>query len=372
MNIRKHLSNIAGWNTKRKLIVIESDDWGSIRTRSKRDYDSLLRSGFNVDDSIFTKFDCLESNKDLERLFNSLCKFRDKNGNQPVFTPMCLVANPDFKKIKENGYQKYFHEPFTETCRNYPEHDKVLTLWKKGADENIFVPEFHGREHLNPLRWLRGLKYDKGLNIMFDHNSIGAQKFNGRLIIEHLAAFNPESEIDIEYFKEVIRTGGQLFHKILGYKPRHFVASNKPEPKILEETLKEIGINSLIRSKLHRYPIGRERFSYEFNWLGKINKVGQTILTRNCAFEPSDSSIRNWCDHCLKEINNAFIWNKPAVISSHRVNYVSGIDKKNADSGLIKLEKLFAKILLSWPEVEFVTSNELANIIGLTKKSCQA
>ena len=26
---------------------------------------------------------------------------KDKNGNNPVFTPMCLVANPDFNKIKE-------------------------------------------------------------------------------------------------------------------------------------------------------------------------------------------------------------------------------------------------------------------------------
>ena len=54
MNIRKNISNIFGWSTKRKLIVIESDDWGSIRTRSKRDYDKMLRLGLNVDASIFT------------------------------------------------------------------------------------------------------------------------------------------------------------------------------------------------------------------------------------------------------------------------------------------------------------------------------
>ena len=372
MNIRRNISNIPGWNTKRKLIVIESDDWGSIRTRSKLDYKKMLDLGLNVDNSNFTRYDCLESNQDLVRLFNVLTKFKDKNGNHPVFTPMCVVANPDFNKIEENNFQNYYYEPFTETCKKYPNCDKVLDLWKKGIDEKLFVPEFHGREHLNPLRWLSGLKNDKGLKIMFDHNSIGAGKFNGQLVIEHLAAFDPEYETDINYFKEVIRTGGKLFYNLLGYKPRHFVASNKPEPKILEKTLKDIGINSLIRSKLQHYPIGNDRFSYEFNWLGKINKEGQTIITRNCAFEPSDSSIKNWSEQCLKEINNAFFWNKPAVISSHRVNYVSGIDKKNADSGLIKLEKLFAKILLSWPEVEFVTSNELANIIGLTKKSCQA
>ena len=82
---------------------------------------------------------------------------------------------------------------------------------------------------------------------MFDHNSIGVSKFNSQLVSEHLAAFDPEYETDINFFKEVIITGGELFYNLLGYKPRHFVASNKPEPKILEKTLKDIGINSLIR-----------------------------------------------------------------------------------------------------------------------------
>tara|TARA_B110000003_G_scaffold224325_1_gene224875 strand:+ start:1242 stop:2351 length:1110 start_codon:yes stop_codon:yes gene_type:complete len=364
MNIRKNISNIFGWNTKRKLIVFESDDWGSIRTRSKTDYKKMLSLGLNVDASNFTKYDCLESNKDLERLFNLLIKFKDKNGNPPVFTPMCVVANPDFKKIKKHRYENYFYEPFNETCKKYNMHDQVLNLWKKGIDEKIFVPEFHGREHLNPLRLLRGLKNnDKGLKIMFDHQSIGVSKYKGQLINEHLAAFDPQFLTDIDYFKEVVKTGGELFHKLLGYKPRHFVASNKPEPKDLENTFKEIGVQSLVKYKLHKYPIGNERFSYEFNWIGKINKIGQLIITRNCGFEPSDLSLNNWLENCLNEIQNAFFWNKPAVISTHRVNYVGGINVKNADSGLKELEILLNKILLLWPDVEFVTSNELCSII---------
>ena len=73
---------------------------------------------------------------------------------------------------------------------------------------------------LSSLRWLRGLKNDKGLKIMFDHNSIGVSKFNSQLVSEHLA-FDPEYETDINFFKEVIITGGELFYNLLGYKPRH-------------------------------------------------------------------------------------------------------------------------------------------------------
>ena len=33
--ISHNLLNIPGWRTKRKLVVIESDDWGAIRMPSK-------------------------------------------------------------------------------------------------------------------------------------------------------------------------------------------------------------------------------------------------------------------------------------------------------------------------------------------------
>ena len=83
--------------------------------------------------------------------------------------------------------------------KSYPKNDQVLNLWKEGINEELFVPEFHGREHLNPLRWLRGLKNDKGLQIMFDHQFYRCLKFNSQLVSEHLAAFDPEYETDINF-----------------------------------------------------------------------------------------------------------------------------------------------------------------------------
>ena len=118
MNISKNLKNLIGWTTKRKIVVIESDDWGSIRTKDKKAYDSMLKLGLNVDSNFFTRFDSLESDDDLERLFNLLTSFKDINGRHPVFTPMCIVANPDFERIKESDFNIYFYKtlPETEYC----------------------------------------------------------------------------------------------------------------------------------------------------------------------------------------------------------------------------------------------------------------
>ena len=40
--ISHNLLNIPGWRTKRKLVVIESDDWGAIRMPSKEIYNQFL------------------------------------------------------------------------------------------------------------------------------------------------------------------------------------------------------------------------------------------------------------------------------------------------------------------------------------------
>ena len=368
--IRKNASNLIGWSTKRKFVVIESDDWGSIRTRSKTDYNSMLNKNISVDRSNFTKYDCLESNDDLERLFELLSSHKDFRGSSPVFTPMCLVANPNFELIQESNFSDYHFESFTDTCHRYNNHSRVHELWKEGINNKMFVPQFHGREHLNVKRWMNGLKTnDKGLRIMFEHQSIGAQYYGKEPIAEHLAAFDPLKKDDIISYSSILQKGLRLFEELCGYKATYFVASNSPEPKIIERELKDQGIIYLTRYKLQKYPLGNGEFENEINWLGKINKHGQLILTRNCAFEPSDRSRKDWVDACLSDIRNAFFWKKPAIISTHRVNYMSGIVEENGASGLLELDQLLHRITRIWPEVEFITSKELGDIIRASKNA---
>lgn len=156
--VKYHLANIPGWRTDRKIVVIESDDWGSIRMASKQTYDSLIQRGIRLDQWSYNKYDSLASESDLSALFDVLCSVKDKNGNHAKITANTIVANPDFDKIKESGYLSYHYEPFTETLKKYPNHSGSFELWKQGMDAKIFRPQFHGREHLNVNRWMKALK----------------------------------------------------------------------------------------------------------------------------------------------------------------------------------------------------------------------
>jgi hypothetical protein len=361
-DIRKNLSNVLGWRTKRKIVVIESDDWGSIRTRSKEDYNSMLLKGLEVDRSNFTKYDALESNIDLENLFEILGKHKDSQGRSAVFTPMCIVANPDFGKIRKSGFEQYHFESFVQTCKKYPKHDRVHLLWQEGIRENLFKPALHGREHLSVSRWMKMLKKgNEGLLTAFEHESFGASYFKGEKISEYLGAFHPDLAADIKNLQKIIEEAVVLFESICGYTPTHFIAPNREGPKELDAILANVGIKSLTMSKLRQYPKGDERYERELNWMGRKNEFEQIIITRNCHFEPSDTSNIDWVSTCLREIENAFRWRKPAMISSHRVNYIGLIDENNASIGLHELDRLLTLIIKIWPNVEFLTSTDLEN-----------
>ena len=365
--INRHLSNIPGWRTNRKIIVIESDDWGSIRMSSKKAFKNLKEAGIAVDKNHYNTNDGLESNEDLQFLMEVLSSHKDKTGRPPVITGANIVANPDFEKIKAHDFTEYFYEPVIETCKRYPTHDKILALWNTGIKDRLLVPEFHGREHLNTQRWLKSLQIGcEATHLAFVNGVTGISKgMAGENLPKYQAAFDIDTIEDLDYQKEVIQTGTDIFEQLYGYRAKFFIPTNGPFNNILEETVKACGIDYLGTGKIQVEPLGNDRYKKHFRYLGK-QENGLTYLTRNCFFEPNSSkysSSKDWVNDCLKEIEIAFKWNKPATISTHRVNYIGWLNSDNRDNGLKKLEQLLKQILIKWPKIEFLTTSELGEII---------
>ena len=152
--LKKQLYQAPGKRTKRKIVVFESDDWGSIRMPSKAVVEELKNKGFAVEKCRYMQNDSLESNDDLKLLFDVL-SFRQK---KPVITANFLTANPDFESIEADGFENYHYENLETTLSKYPKHDQVKSLWIKGIEEGLFQPQLHGREHLNVSRWMTDLQ----------------------------------------------------------------------------------------------------------------------------------------------------------------------------------------------------------------------
>lgn len=363
--LKSNIFNIPGWHTKRKIVVFESDDWGSIRIPSKEVYNYLTRQGYPISETPYGN-DCLESNNDVDALLEVLSSVSNREGQHPVFTLNCIMANPDFAKIRKVNFDTYYFESFVETYRKYPDHNRSFELMTEGVRAHLFRPQLHGREHLNVDRWLKALKLGKQETI-----DLFAQSMYG--LSQHLSKDHKrtlQSAFDYESVDQkgsacgVISDAIGLFKTIWGFHPLSFIAPNYFWDDYIENCLAEKGIKYIQGQRGQVRPAinGNLRFRYHFT--GQKNRFGQTYLVRNCYFEPSLDPSNDFVNSCLAEMANAFRWRKPAVISSHRVNYIGSINQANRDKGIKGLVSLLAQIITKWPEAEFLASDQLGNLIN--------
>lgn len=360
--ISHNFINVPGWRTNRRIVVIESDDWGSIRMPSNEIYSQFISRGFDISKSDYNRLDTLESNEDLTKLYEVLHSFKDSIGNFPVITANCVVGNPDFEKIMQSDFKNYFFEPATETLKRYPDREKVETLWKHGHTESIFHPQFHGREHVNVVRWMNAL-CERTPEIMFTFNN--KTTFSGIGDYNFMEVLDYNTPDDLIKMKESLSEGLDLFEKIFGYKSKSFIPPCYTWDSNVEEVLGENGvryIQSLVVQSVPTGSFGNYRKKYHF--LGSQNLFGQYFLIRNCFFEPSLSKLSDPVGECLNRIKIAFKWRKPAIISSHRINFIGALDEKNRRDNLILFRDLLKRILKTWPDVEFMTSDRLGDLIA--------
>jgi len=367
--LSSYAKNLGGWRTSRKIIVIESDDWGSIRMPSREVYERCLAAGYRVDKIAYERYDSLASEDDLELLFELLGTFQDQAGNHPVITANALVANPDFEKIRQSGYSEYYYEPVTETFKRYPRHSRSFALWKEGRDKGIFFPQSHGREHLNVSMFMNALQssdkdvlfgFDQGIPGMIPH---GETPVGGNTYVESLKY---SDEKDKEQKLEIVLEGLNLFEQLFGYRSKSFIPPNYLWSSDYDEAVSREGVLYYQGNRKMKEPEFNGSVTYHNHNLGDTNRFGQRYLVRNAIFEPSlfKMSVSDPVSQCLSQVSAAFSMKKPAVICSHRINYVGFIDPANRDRSLKMLRELLTQILEKWPDAEFMTSVQLGNLIA--------
>ena len=62
-------------------------------------------------------------------------------------------------------------------------------------------------------------------------------------------------------------------------------------------------------------------------------------------------------------VEEAFINGKPAIINSHRVNYIGALDEENAEKSRNELQRLLNILMDKYPTIEFMSANELLHIL---------
>lgn len=359
--IYRNFTNAIGKKIKSKVIVFESDDWGSIRMPSQKIYNYLLSKGVHVDKISYEKYDCLESDSDLYNLFETLTKYKDKNGNHPSITANTIMSNPDFEKIKSENFSKYHYEHFFDTYEKYYSNRKLMQqLWNQGMKEHIFIPQFHGLEHYRISDWMASLnKGDNKDRELFDLGIVSLSQIIGKNYGSgyYLRVLNSRTKDETERDCKRLADGLNIFENTFGFKPKTFIAPCYTWSTLHEKILNEKGVSHIQGITKQNVPYSRPKFRYT----GMRNSYKQTYLTRNVFFEPASDGCS--VNECLQRISNAFMWNQPAIICAHRINFCGMLSEKNRTSNLTQFNNLLNCILKRWPDVEFMSSDQLATLI---------
>lgn len=363
--LRKYFVNVRGWSTNRKIVVIESDDWGSIRMPSTEVYNYLLKNGIPVDVSRYTRYDTVESREDMERLYEVLDGHRDINGRSCVFTTNSVVANPDFKKIESSEFKEYHFETVTETYDSY-NGAGFINLLKQGMEAGLIYPQYHGREHLNTRKWLSILRGgDEKELLAFSRQSIlGTLNTHDRSKM-YMAAFEYVDEAHKAEIEEMTKDGLEIFESVFGFKSQSFVASQSIRGDHLDRVLSD---NAVRFHQCGQQLIpGGQKLQLKNRYWGARNQHGMYYWRRNVTFEPSKDQQKDSVSTALKEIDIAFKCGKPAVINSHRVNYTGRLSENNREDSLQKLGQLLKAVERQWPQVEFMSSESLGKLMAAQK-----
>lgn len=350
---------LRGWRTRRHIVVIESDDWGSIRTSTRRDYDRLVALGYAMDRSPYSA-DVLETADDLDRLLEVLDSVRDRRGRPACLTANMIMANPDFERVRRADFREYFYEPLGATLARDPERRGVPERYADGFRRRLFVPQLHGREHIRWWEWIEALRSgSKEARLTFEMGMCGvplAASPEGRSFFyppyvddETLA----RSGADLD---AMVREGFSLFERQFGFRPLSTMAPGYWWTDRVERLWSDLGVRYVQGALVHTEPTP-EGARLRPHFMGEPRATGGVYLIRN-GYEPP----MGWTEGpepCLRRVARAFRFRQPAVIEAHRMNFVGSIRPEVRTRGLHFLASLLQSILSEWPDTLFLSSPEL-------------
>ena len=364
--------NLIGWRTDRKIIVLSVDDYGNVRIDSKKARNQLTKAGLKANNR-FDRFDALETKQDLEMLYEALRTVKDQKNRHPILTAFAVPCNINFEKVCHSGFREYYYETLPKTFQKKSELEPesyagAWQLWEQGIKDGLMVPQFHGREHLNLKIFEEKLaRKDPELLLQLENRSFTGFSKTDYETISALAAFDFWEFKENKRFKNIISDGIEQFETTFGCSPTNFTPPVYRLHQSLYQTLAENGIHFIDTALLSNDHQGKGQYKRHFNYTGQI-RDGLYMMVRNVVFEPTQKKDVNWTAYAMKQIEAAFRWNRPAIISSHRVNFCGHINPLNRKQGIQALKELLSKIVTRWPEVEFMAANELGHLISSESK----
>lgn len=366
---------------RHKAVVLESDDWGGCGVLESPDLEAYRRMTqvpairnalMAAGDSLWPWMNhTLETPDKMARLFDFLLKFKGADGRPAVFTPVYLAANPDCDAIRANGFRQYVD---IGICDGFPSrwdparwnHAEITAKAKEGISLGVWHPQTHGRNHhYSGKKWVRSLREnaDGALTAFFELGMVGVPLDKERSGEVKGLEFDDMTDKQLD---EWFQTGLGYFRRAFGYESPcapmvNAVWAKKREPD-LEQRCEQMLSRAGIKFCSHSYKARKDLGGFGMGHYDEA--LDLTFLAPNAYLDPlgkPDSEAKRGVTACYQGIQEAWARGEPAVVTTHRINYVS-LDPEQERQGYTQLERLLNTLHSEHPEVVFLTSWEVGQL----------
>jgi hypothetical protein len=227
----------------------------------------------------------------------------------------------------------------------------------------LLRPQCHGREHLNVAlfeRKLQGSAPDLMANL--EHDCIAGISSDPAMPgVGFTQAFGLHRRDELPGHRKILADAFDRFEQVWGYRSTTFTPPAQQLHPDLHEEMEQYGVVSIDKPLRCSRPLGDGSRRSEVNHSGRQRGQNHVTLVRNVVFEPGKDMGFEPVSRALEQTRAAFFWGRPAIISSHRVNFCGHLDEANRKRGLEALDRLLKAIVSRWPEVEFLSVDRLVD-----------
>ncbi len=330
------------WRTVR-AVAMESDDWGlcgfvpSAGALDGLDRKALAPGPFPP---VYWQ-STLEDSATVAQLAGVLKRHRGRDGLPAVLQSNYILSSLTWEPTADRGDSTWQWQE-----RDLPDLPPAYTrpgLWRAvqtAIASGALHPEFHGRYHYDPAR----------------RRELSLSTPVAREAAEREVTIFPHSERTWELgpWRSSAQLAGELdhglvvFQDVFGMPPRSVIAPDYHWDDRCERLWVSRGIRVIQAKREQRNPawnsrIGRILKVLDRTWARQVRR-DRTYLDRNCLLEPVQSPDREATIRaCTAAVHRAWRWGEPAIVETHRINFVH-LDTTVVDRGLQSLDAMLTAI----------------------------
>lgn len=296
----------------------------------------------------------------LAALVDTLLRQRDRTGRPAVATIGVILGIPDAQAMRDDAVGGYRRRTLAE-----PDHSAMLEALRRGARSKALALQLHGLEHLWPEAFVKALRDPAGAARAWLKQGDGSHTEGLPSPLQSRwtdAAVLPSREISAAAVAAAASEEVALFARIFGASPEVAVPPTFVWTAEVEWAWAGAGVRCVVtpgRRLTCRDADGRP--AGEDRWMlnGECGAGGITYIVRDLYFEPARG---HRCGDVLPGIRDHFRLGRPALLETHRFNFVGSDEQRLA--ALAEIGALYDAVRREYPDLRFMSTAELGRVFA--------